>query len=94
MARGTWTVYPAKTVRSVHPQHHTLRTCLQLTPENISQGKFGRASNTTRATAAPRQGLQSEEDYRENLDMVKSLLRETWPGDPFFTTARNEAICR
>lgn len=60
-------------IRSTIP----LRTCsLPLSPRNISQGKFKVCLEYHLGNCkGPCQSLQSEVDYRENLDMVKSLLK-------------------
>lgn len=75
---GPYSHYPSmNALLELVKQLYPIRTChLNLTPENISAGKFNVCLEYhIKNCAGPCIGLQSQEDYMKNISQVKEILR-------------------
>lgn len=75
---GPYSHYPSmKALLDLIKQLYPIRTCyLNLTPENISAGKFNVCLEYhIKNCAGPCIGLQSQEDYMKNIAQVKEILK-------------------
>lgn len=75
---GPYSHYPSmNAVLELIKQLYPLRTChLNLTPENINAGKFKVCLEYhIKKCAGPCVGLQSQEDYMQNIAQIKEILK-------------------